>query len=105
MQGGNESVFCHLKDLPLRTAACVSVGGEVLAIGGLVSAFKTSKSVHRYDSLKNVWEELKHSMIVPRSRCFAVALSESRLMVVGGYTIEADVGCTDSIEFANLRCV
>ena len=100
-KGGNELIFCCVADLPLDNAACVSVRGEVLVIGGLVSAFETSKLVYRYDSL-NGWQELNSSLTTPRSRSYAVALSQSKLIVVGGYTIEADVGCTDSIEFADL---
>lgn len=95
-------IFSELAELPLENTACISVRGKILAIGGSASS-KASKLVYMYDSQSNVWRELKSSMIVPRCNCFAVALSDSKLMVVGGCIYQPTVSRTDSIEFADLK--
>ena len=105
IQGDDEPVFCSLEKLPVINPACVTICGQLLAIGGLLSDGRQlipSKFVYRYDPNNDSWQKLDNPMNTKRNRCFAVALSESRLMVVGGYTIQADVGCTDTVEFANL---
>ena len=105
IQGGDEPVFCRVEQISLENPACVTICGQLLAIGGLQSDQAQripSKFVYRYDPNNDYWQKLDTPMNTPRNRCFAVALSESTLMVVGGYTIQADVGCTDTVEFANL---
>ena len=100
-----EPAFCSLEKLPAKNPACVTICGQLLAIGGLQSngyQLIPSKFVYRYDPNSDCWQKLDNPMNTPRNRCFAVALSESRLMVVGGYTVQADVGCTDIVEFANV---
>ena len=98
-------VFCSLEKVPVKNPACVTIRGQLLAIGGLQSDGRQqipSKFVYRYDPNNDCWQKLDNPMNTPRNRCFAVALSESRLMVVGGYTFLADIYCTDTVEFANL---
>ena len=104
---GEESVFHPLANIPFKLPSCVSIGGQVLAIGGLEAESEQtqlipSKFAYRYDPSTDCWQQLDDPMNTSRGRCFAVALSESRLMVVGGYAIQYDVGCTNTVEFANL---
>ena len=106
LQSRSGEVFHPLANIPFKLPSCVSIGGQVLAIGGLQaeseqSQLIPSKFAYRYDPRTDCWQQLDDPMHTPRGRCFAVALSESRLMVVGGYAIQTDVGCTNTVEFAN----
>ena len=105
IQGDGEPVFYRLEKVPVKNPACVTIRGQLLAIGGLQSDGRQqipSKFVYRYDPNNDYWQRLDNPMNTARNRCFAVALSESRLMVVGGYTVQYDVDCTNTVEFANL---
>lgn len=100
-----EPVFREVEKLPVKNPACLAIHGQVLAIGGLkYDQFQQipSEFAYKYDPSIDCWQQLDNPMSTPRNRCFAVALSETRLMVVGGYTIQPDVGCTNTVEFANI---
>ena len=75
---------------------CVSIHGQLLAIGGKHSDEKITSAVHMYNPTIDSWEVISH-MAMPRQRCIAAVLPNGQLMVVGGWTRGGE---TDSIEFA-----
>ena len=78
----------RIADLPYQSATAVSICGRLLAIGGReLNDINSSciKAIQMYNPTTNSWEEISH-MLVGRSRCCAVALTDNRLFVVGGWT-------------------
>ena len=81
---------------PVIWAACVSILGRLLAIGGHDSYKKPTTAIHKYNPTTDSWEVISH-MATPRCYCIAAVLPNNQLMVVGGYTIGGE---TDSVELA-----
>ena len=93
-------VWTSFSKLPSLQSTLVSFQGHLYAVGGQSADQNTPVAdVYYYSSLTNEWCRSSH-MIIPRSRCFAVALSTNQLMVLGGsiepYTL------TDSFEIAQI---
>ena len=89
-------VWNRIADIPVTDSTCVSLHGKLLVVGGEDSENKPTSAVHMYDSTTNSWEVISH-MPTPRYWCYAAALSDTHLMVVGGMT---DNGVTDTVEIS-----
>ena len=87
-------VWRQARDLPITFSTLTTLGGHLLAIGGMDDSDKSTAAVHCYDTRIDSWHVVSQMKGV-RSRCLAAALPEDRLLVVGGLTT---VGTTDSLE-------
>ena len=97
----SDSVWSTVANLPLVDCTCVSLNGQLLAIGGrcLGEEGSCSTTVNLYNPDSNTWEEISN-MSIGRSSCFAAILPDNQLMVVGGMVI-GDL-CTKTIKFASV---
>ncbi len=86
---------------PVTNTACVTIHGQLLAIGGKDSDENPTTYIHMYNSSTNSWL-LINDMATPRRECIAAVLKDNQLMVVGGYTGKHDHTETDSIELATI---
>ena len=91
------SIWSRLADLPVVSSTCVTLSGQVLAIGGRELNHSATTSIHVYNSSANSWVSLDHRMSTPRTECFAVVLPDNRLMVAGGYTASGNTANTVEI--------
>ena len=95
-----ERVWWKIRDLPVTSSTIVSFHGRLLAIGGKnLDQHNPATEVYVYSPIFDTWEVVGH-IITGRASCFAAALSDNELMIVGGKT---DIRTTlDSVEFANV---
>ena len=84
--------------LPVLFSACVSLHGKLLAVGGVDAYHKFTATIHMYNPSAKCWEVVGH-MDTPRHDCYAAALPNNQLMVIGGQT-EQDI--TDIVEITTL---
>ena len=84
---------------PVTETTCVSIHGQLLAIGGEDLDQKPTSAVHMYSLTTDSWEIISH-MGTPRHDCIAAVLPNNQLMVVGGRTGKNFRTDTDSVEFA-----
>ena len=92
-------IWLKVADTPYYTSTCVSLHGQLLAVGGCNSDGKTSTDIHMYNTTTNSWEVISH-LLTPRSQCLIAVLPYNELMVVGGYTPD---GKTDTVEIATIN--
>ena len=95
---GKIAVWKTIADLPVTESTCVSLHGQLLAIGGQDSSSKSTTAVFKYDLSLKCWEVISH-MLTPRHLCFAAVMSDNRLIVVGG---ENSTLLNDSVEVATI---
>ena len=93
------SPWNRVTDLPVFNSTAASLHGRLLAIGGVDSKGKPTKTVHMYQPTTNSWEVISH-MKTPRYDCLSAVLPDSQLMVMGGLTA-GDKAC-DSVEFGTV---
>ena len=95
----------RIADLPVTESTCVSIGGELLAIGGMDSDGKPTAMILVHNQTANAWE-IVGEMSTARSWCFAAVLPEGKLMVVGGCTRSGifykSLAVTDKVEIASV---
>ena len=96
------SVWCKLADLPVVRSTCISLQGQLLAIGGSNSDYNPTTAVRTYDPTNNSWSVTSH-MTTGRDLCFAAVLPGNRIIVVGGYFGKIASSTTDSVEIAYLQ--
>ena len=93
------SVWRQALYLPVTGSTLITLGGHLLAIGGEDDSAANTATVHCYDNHTNLWQvvsEMKGS----RRLCLAAALSDDRLLVVGG---SGEWPYLDSVEIASLQ--
>ena len=91
------TVWRQVRILPVIRSTLITLGGQLLAIGGQDDSASESAAVHCYDNPTNSWRvvsEVKYA----RRLCLAVALSDDRLLVVGG---ERQLASIDSVEITS----
>ena len=95
----DDDVWSIMANLPLADCTCVSLSGQLLAVGGrtLGESGSCSTAVNLYNADTDTWEEISN-MSIGRSSCFAAIVPDGQLMVVGGMVI-GDL-CTKTIKFA-----
>ena len=87
-----------ISDLPVTQTTCIMMENSLLAIGGKDSENKCATTIHMYKPATNSWEVISH-MATPRSRCFAIVLPNSELMIIGGRTLVGDADTVELISF------
>ena len=82
-----QEVWHRVADLPVRSSSCVTLCGQLLAVGGCDNnSFQNrSTAIHQYNPATNSWEVISH-MPTARSYPLVAVLPDNKLMVVGGYT-------------------
>lgn len=95
----------RIADLPVTESTCVSLGGQLLAIGGMDSDNKPTTTILVHNQAANAWEIIGE-MSTARSWCFAAVLPEGKLMVVGGCTRSGifykSLAVTDKVEVVSV---
>ena len=86
-----------IADLPVKHSTCITVNGQLLAVGGQDLCNKVTNNIYTYNTETNSWEVISH-MLTSRHLCLVVVFSGNKLMVVGGMT---DCAATDKVEIAN----
>ena len=88
------AVWRRAADAPYYGSTAVSVGGQLLAIGGCDEARSTSAIV-AYDPTSDSWQDMGH-MTTPRYRTLVALLPSNQLIVAGG------VGGEMKVEIGNV---
>ena len=86
-------------ELPVTDSTCVTLNGQLLAVGGRDTDGKYTNRIFSYNTETNCWEVISH-MPTPRSWCLATVLPDNRLMVVGG---ESYIGDTQEVHIASVE--
>ena len=79
------TLWSRIADLPVNRCTCVSFRGRLLVIGGEISQCHDEPStvVYVYNPITDYWKINGH-VTVPRRKCYAVAVSENQVLVIGG---------------------
>ena len=85
--------------LPVTRSTCVTVNGQLLAVGGCESDGNESNNIYSYNTKHNSWEVISQ-IPTARCQCLVAVLPNNELMVVGGI-IENYI--TDKVEIATLQ--
>ena len=94
------SVWSRVADLPVVGSTCVSLKGQVVAVGGRELNHSTTTAIHVYNPSANCWVPLDQRMSTPRSESFATVLLDNRLMIAGGYIAASNLAST--VEMARI---
>ena len=89
-------VWQRVRDPPVTHATIITLGGHLLAIGGMDDSYRDTAAVHCYDNHTDSWRVVSE-MKKPRWECLAAALPEDQLLVVGGG------GWNNTVEIASLH--
>ena len=76
-----------IPNMPVYNATCVTVDGQLLAVGGkqsLEEGTPISSAIYTYNPTEKTWS-IKCHMKTPHSFCLVAALPNNKLMVVGGF--------------------
>ena len=95
---GNHPAWQMIDDLPVKCSTCVTLKGQLLAVGGEDSD-ETNNIIYSYNTGTNSWEVISH---MPTSRCWCLVavLPGNKLIVVGG---ENNTGYTDEVEITTVQ--
>ena len=85
-------------NIPVVHSSFLSLHGRLLAVGGKDLVYKRTSAVHMYDPSSNSWAIISH-MVTPRSGCYAAAVTDNQLIVIGGY-VDDDGTASDTVEIA-----
>ena len=77
-------VWKRAADAPYYCSTAVSVGGQLLAIGGHDEHGKNTSAIVAYDPTSDSWQNMGH-MATPRSWPLVAVLPRNQLIVAGGY--------------------
>ena len=81
-------VWRRTVDAPYYWSTAVSVGGQLLAIGGFDEHWKKTSAIVAYDPTSDSWQDMGH-MATPRSLTLVAVLPSNQLIAaggIGGYT-------------------
>ena len=96
-----QAVWHQIADLPVCRSSCVTLCGQLLAVGGCDESFENrTTAIHQYNPATNSWEVISH-MPTARYDTLVAVLPGKKLMVVGGYT--DIITKTDEVEIATLQ--
>ena len=86
-------VWRKIKNLPVTGSTLTTLGGHLLAIGGVSDSHGPTADVHCYDRQTDSWHVIS-KMKNKRSCPLSAVLPEDQLLVVGGYGFEtsAEIG-------------
>ena len=85
-----------ISDLPVKASSCITLNGQLLAVGGEDSDNRTTSAIYSHNTTTHSWEVISH-MPTSRSRCLVTTLPGSKLMVVGGQL--NGMPCSNSCRF------
>ena len=77
-------VWRQTADAPYYASTAVSVGGQLLAIGGYDEKLKDTSGIVAYDPTSDSWQDMGH-MPTPRWHPLVAVLPSNQLIVAGGY--------------------
>ena len=77
-------VWRQAADTPYYYSTAVSVGGQLLAIGGRDEHSKNTSAVAAYDPTSDSWQDMGH-MATPRWHSLVAVLPSNQLIVAGGW--------------------
>ncbi len=101
LQTPSISLWHPLTDTPVYWSTCVTLDGELVAIGGCDSLKNPTDTVYAYNPDTDSWNVISH-MNTARRRCLAAVLLGDRLMVVGGFATNTwGLACAE-VEIATL---
>ena len=79
-----KAVWRRTADAPYYVSTAVSVGGQLLAIGGEDEHGKKTSAIVAYDPISDSWQDMGH-MAKPRYRTLVAVLPSNQLIAAGGY--------------------
>ena len=91
------SIWRRIADLPVVGSTCVSVNGQLVAVGGRELNHSATTAIHVYYSSSDSWIPLDQRMSTPRSECYAAVLPYNRLLIAGGYVADSNLASTVEI--------
>ena len=96
------NIWSRATDLSVTQSTCVSLRGQLLAVGGMDIDRTNYRSadIRMYDPIAKQWE-IVGRMSTPRRRCYAAVLLDEHLMVVGGLADNGRNGM-DAFEIASV---
>ena len=89
------AVWRRAADAPYYCSTAVSVGGQLLAIGGCDEHLKDTSAIAAYDPTSDSWQDMGH-MATPRSWTLVAVLPSNQLIAAGG------VGGDTKVEIGNV---
>ena len=92
-------VWRNAQDLPVTRPTLITLGGHLLAIGGVNASGRDTADVHCYNSHTDSWQVVS-KMKNKHHFCLAAVLPEDCLLVVGG---KCDYKSTDSVEIGSFK--
>ena len=84
------AVWRRTADAPYYGSTAVSVGGQLLAIGGCDEHNKKTSAIVGYDPTSDSWQDMGH-MATPRYHTLVAVLPSNQLIAAGGYGGDAKV--------------
>ena len=78
------AVWRRAADAPYYVSTAVSVGGQLLAIGGCDEAYNSTSAIVAYDPTSDSWQDMGH-MTTPRYLTLVALLPSNELIVAGGF--------------------
>ena len=94
-------VWQQVADVPTYWSTCVTLGNQLLAIGGRDPDDRQTNEIYLYDQTANSWRVVS-TMAMARSDCLAAVLPTNELMVVGGHIRAGFPTDTDAVEVASV---
>ena len=95
-----DSVWQRAANFPVFYSVCVSVNGELVAVGGVDNFGNTIPAIHKYNSTTDSWSVIGN-MPTARHDCFVAVLPSNIMMVVGGCK-QFTKNLTDKVETARI---
>ena len=95
----DSSVWKRITDVPVHNATCVSLSGQLLAVGGNTLPARPTAAIRKYNPASDSWTIIGH-MPTARSYCFAAALPINQLVVVGGISFPNVIDFVEIGDFA-----
>ena len=100
------SVWRRIADPPVFQSTCISLQGQLLAVGGQITKLHSevgacaTSNIYKYNTSTNTWSIADHiPASVGRFACFVAVLHKNQLIVVGGLSDE--LTALDTVELAN----
>ena len=78
------AVWRRAADAPYYYSTAVSVGGQLLAIGGCDKHYNDTSAIFAYDPTSDSWQDMGH-MATPRYWPLVALLPSNQLIVAGGF--------------------
>ena len=94
-----QRIWNQVDDLPYLKTSLTSVDGYLFAVGGKDEVDQPTSAIYVLDTVGKKWEKVSE-MTYPRSSCYAIALPNNEIMVVGGINEARDTG--KIVEIASL---